>query len=99
MQDLLNNCQRLLAELEKYHGCGNKIRDALSNSTNNQLQIAAYNEVCPNIELILSFYNISNEIGLSIGCFGSHLPLSPISLPPIDLRDQGWGTIKSAHGY
>jgi hypothetical protein len=64
MNDLLQNCQQILTEIENYHGCGNKIKDALSNSTNSRLQILAYNEVCPNIEIISQFYNLANRIGL-----------------------------------
>jgi hypothetical protein len=87
MRDLLNNCQKLLVELENYHGCGNKIRDALSNSSNNQLQIAAYNEVCPNVELILNFYNISNDIGMLLWpCL-----LSP---PPHETQGSEWGSCR-----
>lgn len=64
LKDLLQNCQQMLTEIENYHGCGNKIKDALSNSTDSRLQILAYNEVCPNIEIISQFYNLANQIGL-----------------------------------
>mmetsp|Transcript_14957 Transcript_14957/g.15691 ORF Transcript_14957/g.15691 Transcript_14957/m.15691 type:complete len:290 (-) Transcript_14957:698-1567(-) len=72
-KDLIENSKQLLISLENYHGCGIKIRDALSNSNDDQLQRDAYNAVCPNIEIISRFHNFSTEVGSKIGELSTQL--------------------------
>lgn len=72
-KDLIENSKQLLSDLENYHGCGIKIRDALSNSADDHLQREAYNAVCPNIEIISRFHNFSTEVGSKIGELSTHL--------------------------
>lgn len=60
---LLNRGRIAIDKIKAYHGCGNIIRNALSDSKNQILQESSFQGVSRNIEDILLFYNLSVEIG------------------------------------
>ena len=50
-------------ELEKYSGAEEHIRQAISNSSNEALQEAAWQAVCPLVQKLKSFHMFSGEVG------------------------------------
>ena len=66
VNDVLIACRSMLDDLNNYKGCGEVIREALSNSTNQETQKRAYTVVSPNIARIQKYYTLSSEISMWI---------------------------------
>jgi len=62
VQAVLNKSKDILAELEAYSGAGDFIRHAISNPNSEDLQVAAWNAVCPLVTKLKTFYDYSSEV-------------------------------------
>jgi hypothetical protein len=62
-EDLIVQAKQAITQLENYHGCGDSIRLALSNSRDDNQQRDSFRSVSSNITTISQFYNISNAVG------------------------------------
>jgi len=62
VQEVLVKSKDILHQLRTYKGAGNEIREAITNSKNENLQIKAWQTVVPLVERLVAFYEFSLEI-------------------------------------
>lgn len=65
VQKVLRQSESILAELQCYKGAGKEIREAISNPTEEECQIRAWQAVLPLVEKLKRFYFFSVELGKS----------------------------------
>eukprot|EP00128_Syssomonas_multiformis_P008907 Colp12_sorted_trinity150504_noHs@33408 len=61
VQEVLKKAPAILKDLEAYTGCGDQIRNAISNPSKESDE-AAWNAVCPLVEKLKTFFEYSSEL-------------------------------------
>jgi len=64
VQRIIQKFPEAITKIRQYTGCANLIRIALSDSKDIMLQKKSFEGVSPNVNEILNFYNLSQEIGI-----------------------------------
>lgn len=70
----LQRLRKTLIDVDKYHGCGEVIRLALSNPSNEEHQKNAFLQICPNVSTIQNFYNLALEAAQAIADLSRRIP-------------------------
>jgi len=60
--DLIAHAQSMLTVVDGYKGCGDLIRQAMQNPTDEAIQLAMFEGMFPNIERIKGFYSLAKNI-------------------------------------
>mmetsp|Transcript_36538 Transcript_36538/g.68059 ORF Transcript_36538/g.68059 Transcript_36538/m.68059 type:complete len:300 (+) Transcript_36538:80-979(+) len=69
----LSEARNLLKDLVNYHGNGESIRVALSNSQDVDLQRESFSNLCPNIDVIARFHRLSVDIATDAASLANEL--------------------------